>query len=718
MSDALSGPFSLGYSGLLMHRRLLRLPALLAALAVLPPPDAWALGLGRVRGPVLLGRPLNITIPATVEAGDPDAPCIEADVFQGDTRMMPRQVSTRWEPGAQGQGNVRIMSTLPLDEPVLTIYVRVGCSNQVTRRYVLLPEQPTAEAESVPVLPQVPVARAVPAVPQPAPAQLPPAPSAPPLAIQPAQRIATPPASQPAATASKPAPVADRRGRSPTRAPEPAAPAQARLKLEPLDLRYEPEPTLRTSQKLTAEPTADEGRRREAAALWRAITAGPEEAVRNSERISVLERDMRALSDLTRRNAAALELMREQTEKARGERNILAQVAIVLALLLAAGAVAAAWLMRRGSGAPSLAWWGRREAPESEYGSGFDRLQPEPVPAARPKAAPPVAAHEHVAEEADVADSEPPVSRPPVARPSKGPSSRWSHSDFQGSFPGTGSRMLKAEELIDIQQQADFFLSIGQPDRAINVLETHLQQQSETSALAWFDLLDIYHELGEAEEYERIRDGFQQRFNAHVPEFDDYHAEQGGLEDYSRALSRIMTLWPGRRVLEVIEDSLLRRPGSAESETFSLEAYRELVLLYNIAKEVAQEEERDEPRQTAPMPLTAEPAPGARFGETQRLGLYVAPPPAATEPQGPLLGDELLWPPNSPNLGVDIDLSDAFGSAEPPAGAPADDGFDLVLDSVSSVLPDSAVAPEAAPAPTPTPKPLMDLDELDWRSVR
>ena len=38
-------------------------------------------------------------------------------------------------------------------------------------------------------------------------------------------------------------------------------------------------------------------------------------------------------------------------------------------------------------------------------------------------------------------------------------------------------RMVKAEELVDIQQQADFFMSLGQADQAIEVLrETHIRE--------------------------------------------------------------------------------------------------------------------------------------------------------------------------------------------------------------------------------------------------
>ena len=50
-------------------------------------------------------------------------------------------------------------------------------------------------------------------------------------------------------------------------------------------------------------------------------------------------------------------------------------------------------------------------------------------------------------------------------------------------------------------------------------------------------------------------------------------------------MTRIVALWPTPKVLEVIEESTFRKPDS-KSEVFSLAAYRELLLLHAIAKQV------------------------------------------------------------------------------------------------------------------------------------
>ncbi|HVZ46734.1 MAG TPA: hypothetical protein VHA82_23205 [Ramlibacter sp.] len=669
-------------------RRLTCLLAL-AALAVFSSPESLALGLGHARGAVFIGRPLNVAIPATMESDDPASPCVDADVFQGDSRMNARRVTTQWEPAASGGGTVRVLSESVVEEPVVTIYLRVGCLNKITRRYVLLAEQPPdaepfpaaratpplvrPSASSVSAVPSaVPRAlpsgapSAVPAAVSASPAALPaPLPRAEPLRIQPAPRI-------------EPKKSLRRTERAAASKPPSVVRAESRLKLEPLDLSTERDPSLKTTQRLQAAPSMDDPTRQQAAAMWRVLSAGPEEAIRNGERIVALEREMRSLHDLVTRNTAAVELMREQTEKARGERNLMATLALFLGIGLVAAVIAAVWVARSRFMQPraKAAWWGAGAQP-AEADSEFDEsMQAEPRRAA--PAEPPAA---RASEAPDIDLSEAPALEAPQraarsreALAERAPSSRWSNSDFSSSLPGS-ARNLKAEELIDIQQQADFFLSIGQPERAIALLENHLQQQGETSALAWLDLLEIYHDLGQREEYDRVRGSFQDRFNAHVPEFDDYRRESAGLENYGRALSRIESLWPGHRVLEVIEESLLRRPGADDSEGFDLEAYRELVLLYNIAREVATRDDRE----TAP---TKEDT--SKFFETQ------VQPLSALQPH-PGVGEEPTdFLELEPNTGVDIDLE----FLDPPPGAPG-----------------------AAPAPQ-VEEPLIGLDELDWRSLR
>jgi hypothetical protein len=90
------------------------------------------------------------------------------------------------------------------------------------------------------------------------------------------------------------------------------------------------------------------------------------------------------------------------------------------------------------------------------------------------------------------------------------------YSDFANSNFAS-SRLVSTEELFDIQEQADFFMSLDQPEQAIAVLKNHITDNVETSALAYMDLFDIYHRTNREADYQELREEFNRVFNAQVP---------------------------------------------------------------------------------------------------------------------------------------------------------------------------------------------------------
>ena len=157
------------------------------------------------------------------------------------------------------------------------------------------------------------------------------------------------------------------------------------------------------------------------------------------------------------------------------------------------------------------------------------------------------------------------------------------------TYPPSGlslsSRGVNVSELFDIAQQADFFVSLGQHDHAIEVLLNHIRENAQTSPLVYLDLFKLYHDLGRKDDYTELRSEFNRMFNAELPPFDAFRDQSEGLEAYESAIARIQSLWNTSRVLDVIEKSIFREPGSS-GEAFDLEAYRELLLLYSIADEL------------------------------------------------------------------------------------------------------------------------------------
>jgi hypothetical protein len=159
-------------------------------------------------------------------------------------------------------------------------------------------------------------------------------------------------------------------------------------------------------------------------------------------------------------------------------------------------------------------------------------------------------------------------------------------TDFTQSALFDNPRSVATEELFDMQQQVEFFISLGQSDQAIEVLQAHLSGSGGDSPLIYLDLLKLYHEQGRRKDYTLLQQRFNGTFNGRAPDFDGYSTSRRGLERYGRTLKAIQALWPQPSVVELIERLILRTTPGELSEVFDLEAYRELLLLYGIAREV------------------------------------------------------------------------------------------------------------------------------------
>ena len=101
------------------------------------------MSLGRHRGATLIGRPLDITVQAVMDAQEDIASlCLDADVFYADNKLDKARVRVTAEKSATGSQDVviRVRSSNLVDEPVVTLYLRVGCQQKTERRYVTLAE--------------------------------------------------------------------------------------------------------------------------------------------------------------------------------------------------------------------------------------------------------------------------------------------------------------------------------------------------------------------------------------------------------------------------------------------------------------------------------------------------------------------------------------------------------------------------------------------------
>jgi hypothetical protein len=102
---------------------------------------------------------------------------------------------------------------------------------------------------------------------------------------------------------------------------------------------------------------------------------------------------------------------------------------------------------------------------------------------------------------------------------------------------------VSVEDLLDLQQQAEFFSDLGQDDAALKLLADHLTQTRGDYPLPYLQVMDICRRRSDKAGFERIRSRLQQRFGISWPGWHEQSQDQRRLEDCSDLLFEIELVW-------------------------------------------------------------------------------------------------------------------------------------------------------------------------------
>ena len=152
------------------------------------------------------------------------------------------------------------------------------------------------------------------------------------------------------------------------------------------------------------------------------------------------------------------------------------------------------------------------------------------------------------------------------------------------------TRPVSMDELLDLEQQAEFFVVLGEEDAAVDLLMAHLRSSGGSSPLPYLKLLEIFRRRDDADAYERMRKRFGQRFNAVAPDWGADFERGLELQDYPRVLAKLQQAWaqPLDAMAE-LESLLFRKHGG---ELFELPAYRDVLMLYAVARDLHRQLDR------------------------------------------------------------------------------------------------------------------------------
>ena len=527
---------------------------------------AAALSLGNPQGTVVLGRPLDLVFDVRTDGTDVSDACVTAKVTAGDDPISQSQISVTPLPNAAGRSaSVRLRSSQPINEPVIDVRLSAGCSGSVVRTYTVL----AYPAEALSAL-QASAERTSAA--------------AAPLVLRSTLTPDAAGARDGVRTRSGAVPadqVVTQRSSRAERAVKPAVarkpelePGRPRLVMEPLSDWLQAPSVLRASTEMAALPeSTSPSLREEAAARWRALNMQSEDLLQEDARRAAQDKaQSEKLAAAERDKEAALAVQQELQERAAAR--FPANLVYALLALLVALAALLAWVWKRRQGLPSDS--------EQSWTHG---------PAKAATSVAPAGVVRHVADEHDV------TTRPQPAEPEMLPSGMMplefgtsvdapepasAASSVQAAAPAPVTAVLNPEDLFDLQQQAEFFVSVGEHDQAIEVMKKHIEANQSASPLAYLELLRLYRSLSRIEQFNELRAQFHRYFNAQVPEFAAFARPGRTLFGYPDVLARIEALWCDPSVVPMLQELLFR--GQGQDQRFDLPAYDDLLLLHAVAR--------------------------------------------------------------------------------------------------------------------------------------
>lgn len=603
-----------------MQKKRPRLSLIIALAAATAAPAASAAGFGPGDTAVVLGQRLDFPVQVRLDTDETLTPeCVRAQVSVGERQLPSVLVRTVVEATGAGRARVRVLTAVAIDEPVVGVQLDMGCANTLSRRFIVFADPPGLPMAAGAVAPSA--------------ASLPPEvpasdDSRPAAAAVPAAGVVAA-ASGNAAEAS----VAARATATATGEARPAMRAAAPVRRRPAHRRAaatRPPAELRRAAvasvkapaagpRLTlelAEPVA----KAEAQAVDQALEAVAQAASAAraaalvasaaEQRMAALERTVEQLRVQAKDSRDAAAQSRERVGRA--EAAVRWLWPLFGAALLLAGL--AGWLAWRLAGVQRRlqAAWRQAAAPVPV---------PVPVPDAtssRQMTRPiPFVTSELASTDSTLGRARSAHAWPPTA--ASAPTTPWPASTpsplppaaQEAAVPAApvaadaamqrtdvlppkllgeegAARDVSIEELIDLEQQAEFFVVLGQDEAAIDLLVEHLRSTGGGSPLPYLKLMEIYHRRGDRADYERTRSRFNDRFNAYAPEWGADLGSGRTLEDYAGVVPRLQQAW--ERPLDAMAEleALLFR--KSRGELFDLPAYREVLFLYSLARDLLDRE--------------------------------------------------------------------------------------------------------------------------------
>lgn len=554
------------------------LALMLGPLLGLMPQGAEAMGLGRPQVHSALGKPLDASVPLILADGEqlPDN-CVRAEVSAGDARVPAGLLQMRVE-GERGQQRIRLLSLVRIDEPALRITLALGCPLRLTREFNVFIDPPTSAAATS------------------APELAPPLPSASPLpAVEAAPRVV-------AEASPAPAPAARPRPR-----PKPKA-TGPRLLLERPEILVgqapqRPAPKSAPEADMTPELEAQITQLEQTVAQLRAELEARLQAAAAASAAALTAASPASVASAPPPEAFASAPTPAPASAARPSpyRDPMTWV-LTLGLSLLAGSAAfygSRWRDERAR--RELAYWRALHAAEGAAPPIAAPLPPSPSPGVAPAVFSNAAPLPDEGQHQSTRPQPRPMPWPPApiapfapfapaspAEPAVLPTSMQATQQMPvhaAVAPPSSNELTVADDLLDLQQQVDFLQLLGQHEAAADLLAARLSR-GNSGAMAYLLLMELCQQRGEPEVFAELVKQFEQRFRTRAPQWSQSLSRGRTLDASPSVIAHLQVVWsdPGA-AMQMLQDLLSRGSGPGATH-FDLPAYRDLLTLYGVARDL------------------------------------------------------------------------------------------------------------------------------------
>ena len=550
---------------------------------------AFAVGFGRISHTTSLGQVLEFTVPVSAEATEQlTSECVSAEVFLGDNRVPPSAVISRLEWSGDSLARVlRVSTTVRVDEPVVNVTLAAGCPPRLTRQFVLFVDPPAQ--------PPQPLAVEPPAKPEEAPSQLARADArAPQVSRESRAGVVSDQQAAPPAEPRRPA------KRSRAVKPATATSGVAEVVKPKVNAAKSPggakrssrlrlDPPARSAAVVAAEQAAASAAELAASvASAAALAASEAEAAAQQQRdaLQAMQKQMETLKAQAEAADRRIAQMQSSLRESQDWSDRLLLAACVLGLAVVALLAWVIWLVRQKVAAPAddSRWWtaDSQRSPESIPQGQVAKVVPaESVPpdvvdslawasgaSIQDTAVDVLTAMGTTRSYEDDESAEPVVALKPKGVP---------------AAPVAELPWLSADELIDLEQQADFFVALGQDDSAVSLLEQQLSSAGGGGSWPYLKLLEIYRRLEDREAYERVHESLERRFGPCETAWADGRTSGRPLDSYPEVTRRIESAWiEPAQAMRLIGSLMVH--GDDSSGVFDLTAMADLQSLYLLAR--------------------------------------------------------------------------------------------------------------------------------------